>query len=456
MADLPLSRLSVDEAKLVERLAAKQRREDKHLLLLERYRDAEQRIEHIGLAVPPELRRFEAAVNVPGMAVREIVNRQSIRAFVRTGQDEKPDDGLREAWEYNNLDSAQILCHKDARTFGRSFVAVGANPEDADHPLIQVESARGMVVEVDKQRRRIARALRQFKDDDGTRRATLYLPDVTMQLVRVNSNWRVEYRDDHQFGKLPLVMFLNDASAGQFTGRSVMGDVIAKVDSIARMLTNMGIAAEVAAIPQNVIFGATQDDFLDQDGNPLPVWEAYWTKLKAIASPDGKLGQIAPANLENFTHAIDRLLVWCAIELGLPTRYAGMDTTNPASEGAVVADEFRLVKRVENINLVDGDSWAWVMALYEEFRGGPRQSQNSIRALWHNPATPTYSQRVDGVLKLRSAGLLSRQGAWDEMGWSEERKKRELDYLAAEANDPLMQAVNDLMGNGRNPATVGA
>ena len=38
------------------------------------------------------------------------------------------------------------------------------------------------------------------------------------------------------------------------------------------------------------------------------------------------------------------------------------------------------------------------------------------------------------------------QGAWDVLGWSEDRKKRELDYMAQEANDPVLSAFNELMG----------
>ena len=100
---------------------------------------------------------------------------------------------------------------------------------------------------------------------------------------------------------------------------------------------------------------------------------------------------------------------------------------NPATEGAIVADEFRLIKRVELMNRFDGDSWGWVMGLRERFRTGVWPRKNAIRAVWHNPATPTYSQRADAIVKLMSGAtpILSREGAWDELGWSEERKARE-------------------------------
>ncbi|MFT2612791.1 hypothetical protein, partial [Escherichia coli] len=64
------------------------------------YYEGLQKIDVIGLAVPPELRMFEVAINVPRMAVDEPERRQQLRAFQRSGSD-KIDRGLQEAWEYN-------------------------------------------------------------------------------------------------------------------------------------------------------------------------------------------------------------------------------------------------------------------------------------------------------------------------------------------------------------------
>lgn len=154
----------------------------------------------------------------------------------------------------------------------------------------------------------------------------------------------------------PLVMMLNSPSAGDFSGRSEMADIISKVDAISRTLTNMQVAAEIAAIPSNVISGVSEDDSTDRDGKPIPTWEAYWTKLEGHHEREGHIEQLTAADLKNFTAMVDRMFVWCAIELGLPTRYAGMDTANPASEGAVVADEFRFDQARETANAPDGDA----------------------------------------------------------------------------------------------------
>lgn len=123
----------------------------------------------------------------------------------------------------------------------------------------------------------------------------------------------------------------------------------------------------------------------------------------------------------------------------------GQSTVNPASEGALIADEARLVANVERMNRHDGDTWSWVMGIWDRLRTGAWPEWNSIRADWFNPATPTYSQRAEAIFKQTTGDypILSREGAWEEMGWSEERMERERGRFRQQLLDPLTQAVID-------------
>ena len=450
MADLPLSRLTDDERTLIGRLRAVSQREDRKLLLLERYRDAEQRLKHMGLALPPELRMFETVINVPGMAARETSGRQDLRVFERLDfpfvegeskaarkRRKAASQTLQEAWEFNNLGSQQVVTHMHTRTFGYTFVSVGTNESDPEQPLIRNESPVGMGYLADERRGQLTAMFRRHTSPSSLSRipitqGTLYQPNSTTWLELATRGWNVVDRDDHNLGVLPMVMFVNQPWVSG--GRSEMADVIGKTDAIARMITNMQATGETLALPHRWATGVSEKDFVDQHGKPLPAWEAYMTVIKAVANQDAKFGSFDVAQLSNFNDAVNNMLAWCATELGLPTRYAGKDTVNPAAEGAIVADEFRLVKRVELMNRFDGDTWSWVMELRERLRTGQWPRRNSIRALWHNPATPTYSQRADAIVKLTSGNtpILSREGAWDEMGWSEERKARERAHFEAQ------------------------
>ena len=431
-----------DERVLLGRLNGVAVRQQGPMTQLERYYDGQQRLKHIGWIAPDELlRQFQTVVNVPRVAVDEPVRRQSLKAFQRSNA-VGADPALREAWEANNLDSQAPLCHKDARIFGRTFVSVGSNPDDPGHPLIQVENPREFSVVVDQRRRRIKAALRSWRDDvEHVRRATLYLPDRTLWLVNGPDGWVIDDVDEHRLGAVPVVMFLNKARAGRWDGTSEMTDVLGLTDGIARLITNMQIGAESHSLPDKWAIGVSRGDFVGDDGKPLPTWETYFTAIKATANQNAKFGQFTASSLDNFHASVNNMLAWCASVLGLPTRYAGQQSVNPAAEGAIRADESRLVKNVEGMNANDGDAWAWVMALYERFRTGEWLQSNEVRTLWENPATPTLSERADAMMKLNSQGLISREGVWDELGWDEARKDRERAYLAAEAQDPAIERI---------------
>lgn len=434
------ARLSDDDKATISRLTSQIYRQRKPVELLDAYFEGVQRLEHIGIAVPPELRRFETVVNVPRMAVEEPEHRQGLKGFQRSGT-AGIDKGIQEGWEYNNLDSQSSLAHKDARTYGRAFVTVSTNPDDQQQPLMTVEPVAAFGVEADVRQRRFTAALRLYKNPaTRTTHCTLYQPDVTRWLRREGAGWvDEEDPDEHQLGRLPVVMLKNRPRTGRLFGVSEMADVMKLTDAIARMVTNMQVAGEALAVPHRWATGLKKEDLVDKRGRQLPVWEAYLTVMKMSMNKDAKFGSFVAADLKNFTDAVNNMLAWCASTLGLPTRYAGQQSTNPATEGAIRADEARLIRNVERMNSHDGDTWSWAMGIRERFITGNWPAGNSLRALWFDPATPTISQRADATLKLHQGGVLSREGTWDELGWDEARKDRERAYFAAEQTDPAME-----------------
>lgn len=413
-----------------------------------KYYEGLQRLQHMGLAVPPELRSFETVVNWCRVAVDSIEQRQRVKTFILPGED-LGSTVLREHWDANNLDSESRLFHKDALIYGRSFVAVGANEEDPEHPLITVESPLELTCRVDPRSRRISSALRLYggsdQDPDPTL-ATLYLPDSTVWLEKVNGKWAETDRDDHGLGRVPIIMHLNRRRTGLWSGTTEMADVKGLVDSAARALTDAQLALETIAVPKRFVLGVSKGDFVDQNGQPLPVWEAYYGALYATSNSDAKVGQLPGASMDNFHKTVEHYASLVASVTGLPTRYLGQNSVNPAAEGAIRADESRLVLNVEGKNDAAGDSWAWVMALAERFRTGEWLPANQIKTEWFDAGTPTFAQKADGVQKLHGgAPILSREGAWDELGWSDARKERERSYFDAELAQQD-QAMSDLAG----------
>ena len=115
--------------------------------------------------------------------------------------------------------------------------------------------------------------------------------------------------------------------------------------------------------------------------------------------------------------------------------------------GAIRADEWRLVKNVERKNRDLGDFWGSVLGLYHRFATGEWLSASEqIKVDWHDPATPTLSQQADAIQKMAGKPILSVQGALDELGWSEARKARELQYRADESDNQLFADVMGKLG----------
>jgi len=406
---------------------------------LSRYYEGAQRLDQLGLAVPPELRRFETVVNWPRVVVDTIEHRQDVKALLLPGSDQA-DVGLMDLWRANNLDSDLSLLNRDLMIYGRGFMCVGTNPESKDFPLITVESPREITVAVDKRTRRITAALRLYDVEQGVPQAcTLYLPDVTIWAAFDRGMWREVDRDVHRLGRVPVVMFLNRRRTGDWHGTSEMVDVIPLTDAAARSLTNLQLAAETLAVPQRYVLGVSKGDFVDAAGNPLPAWESYMGKLYAHGNSEVKVGQLDGANLKNFHDTVNHYGQQAASVTGFPAEYFGQFTSNPAAEGAIRANESRMVKRIERQNAMVGSALGWVLGIAERIRTGAWPDANRVAVEWHDPGTPTFAQRADALQKL-SGGvpLISRQGAWDELGWSEARKDRERVYFEQESSDPYL------------------
>lgn len=436
--------LSAEELDIVQRLEKRFSVVNGRDERLSKYYDGQQRLEQIGLAVPPELARFETVVNWPRVVVDTLAHRQDVKALLRPGSD-VADSGLHELWRANNLDADLALLLTDLYVYGRAFMSVGANEDDPSAPLISVESPRELTVEVDSRRRRVDAALRLYDVENWrARAATLYLPDVTVWLVRDGSKWVESERDVHQLGRVPIVMLLNRRRTGDWSGRSEMSDIIPLTDAAARSLTNLQFAGETLAVPQRYALGASKGDFVDQHGKPLPVWEAYWGKFLALTNKDAQMGQLAGADLKNFHETVRHYGQLASSVTGFPARFFGLYTSNPAAEGAIRAEESQLVKTVERKNTEIGGALGWVMGIAERFRTGEWVDSNRVHVEWHDPSTPTFAQKADALQKLAGGvPIISRQGAWDEMGWSEARKAREEEYFRVEAREMLTFGVDD-------------
>lgn len=430
--------------------------------LLMRYYLGKQRVEHLGMAIPPQMRRFLVIANWCRTYVDTTNDRQQVRSLILPGE-ETADPQLRAIWDASNLSAHTAMFNADRMIYGRSFMSVGTNEDDKSLPWVRVESPREMSAFIDKRREKMTSAARFYGEDEFDHRpsmVTLYLPDVTIWAQRIEGRWVELDRDDHRLGAVPVVMHLNRRLSGAWAGESQMTDVIPFVDSAARSLTNLQFAQEAHGIPRMFMTGVTKGDFIGADGKPIPQFEAYFDAIHMLSKENAKVGQLSAADLKNFDTALNIYGKQAAVTTGFPARYFGITSVNPPTEGAIRADEAQLVRSVEAQNEQVGATLGWVAALALRVATGEWVQGNKVRVDWFDPATPTVSQREDALAKRRAAGVLSMEGYWDELGWSEARKAKEREYLRqerADMADPYLMRLDEKgRGDGATvPAEVG-
>jgi hypothetical protein len=385
-------------------------------------------LKQLGLAIPEELKRFTVMVNWPRVTVDAIEQRLDVVGFRMPGS-EAADKALWAAWQYNNMDERSGFAHIDALALRRSYVCVGTNEEDPEFPLMTVESPYEMTAVRDPRTHRVTAGLRLYSDD---KRATLYLPNETRWLILSDGTWVDEQDPDfHNLGVVPVVPFVNrnrstrTPGVGVLEGVSEMADVIPIADSASRALTNAQLATETVAVPQKYVLGMSKGDFVDGDGNPLPVWASYFGSIWANANHEAKVGQLPSADLGNFEQMIDMYSRLASGVTGLPIEYFGLKTANaPTAEGQR-AGETRLIKTSERRQVSFGNSWEAVNRLVIRFRDGDwSDDARRLETLWEDAGTPTRAQVMDATVKSFQSGLTDWETAQEDLGRLPETIKR--------------------------------
>ena len=412
---------------------------------LDDYYNGVARLHQMGLALPPELHDLQTVINWPRLIVDSLEERLDVEGFRMTGHDQG-DDRLWSWWQANRLDEESSLGHIEAFVQGSAAVFVGANEDDPTVPIITVESLNGVRVFIDQRTGKVEWAVRIYEHDDNGSpvRAAVYRVGYTRYYVALNGQgWKLESEVFHDLPIVPVVPLVNRSRLGDRTGRSEMHDVIPITDAACRTLTNLQGAQEMLAVPQRYVLGADESDFVDAEGNKKTTWEAYLGRFLALGNPDAKIGQLADADLRNFTEVINHYARLVSALSGLPPHFLGLATDNPPSADAIRSSEARLVKRAERRARAFEESWEQVMRLSLLVVDGKLpDGAHRMETIWRDPATPTEAAKVDAVVKLFSArdaqgrSILPREMAWEALGYSVEKQRR---IQALDDDDPAVR-----------------
>lgn len=409
-------------------------------------------------------------INWPRLVADSIEERLDIEGFRLPDADEADED-LWRVWQANDLDEWSQQGHVDAMVMRRAYAVVGTNENDADTPLVTLESPLQMFAESDPRTRKPVAALKRWSEQWPGRdaaqfadNAMLYLPNARIWYQRGSaaSGWKVVERDDHNLGELSVVPLVNRQRLMIPGGVSELADVIPLSDAACKSATDMMVSEEFHAMPRRYALGFDEEDFTDEEGNPLTTWEAVagrvWRTAKSPKDDGVAVGQFPEADLKNFHDTLNQLARLVASISGLPPHFLGFTSENPASADAIRSSEARLVKRAERKQRGFGGSWERVGRLVNRFQtGGWDPKYQRLEMLWRDAATPTIAQKADAVVKLHTDGILPTEAAWEDLGYSATRRARLKEMLDAERNDPVLQGIlRDSQAPPVAPAVPGA
>lgn len=361
--------------------------------------------QNFGISTPPRMSHLRTVAGWGGTVVDVLEERLDWLGWTS----ELDDFGLDEVYAENQLDVDSGMAHLDALIFGISFVTVGAGYDGEPSPLITPHSPKSLTVQWDRRTRRASAALAVVEENGRTVEATLYLPHETVVVGYHGGTWSVLERDRHNLGRVPVVAIPNRVRGSRELGRSEITRAVRYyTEAACRTLLGLEVNREFYNAPQRIGLNINDEDFEDENGNPVSPWTSIMGRVWNVPPndeglPEPKVLQFDPSSPAPYIDQVKGYATLLAAEAGIPPTYLGFETGNPASADAIRAGEARLVKRAERRQVAFGRAWLEVGRLALLVRDGAvPDSFSSLGTRWRDAATPTRAAAADEALKLTS------------------------------------------------------
>jgi len=375
-----------------------------------RYFECQQRVQHLGIAIPPQLQSFETVIGWPYKAVKSLASRIKLGGFAVPGGD-AADYGIDRIWAENRLGIEAHHAHMSALTYGVSFVAVMAGGEGEPKAVIRTLSPTSSTALWDSNRRRASAAVSVVSTEGGyPTEFILYLEDKVVTGLFDRGRWVVEDAP-HSLGRCPVVVLAYDSSPEYPFGRSRISQGVMKItDEAVRTSLRMEVSAEFFSAPQRYMLGADEAMFVGPDGQQRTGWDAVIGRLLAVGlDEDGnkpEVGQFAQVSQSPHTEHLRTIAAKFSGETSIPVNALGIIHDNPASDAAMHTAYLDLNSDAESAHEPFGSAWIDAMRMAVEISEGSPDGLELLSTKWRDPATPTKASQADAISKLVTAGVL--------------------------------------------------
>lgn len=405
------------------------------------YKDMKQDAKHLGISIPPALQAIEVVVGLPEMAVEGLASRCMWDGIVSPTNSEDPFE-LGGILDDNRFDIEFPQSVDSAMTYSTSFISTSLGDVTAGEPVVKVmvHSAMWSAGVWDT----VRRAMRGFLsvnsvDDLGQPKAiTLMTPFQYLHLLSNGKSWYLAEAVSHNLGRVPAEPLPYKPTLDRPFGQSRINRAVMNLtDRALRTLLRLEVHSELFSAPKLMLLGADSDTFLDAQGNQIPLFTWYMSRMNAVPGKTGDDGKLELPTLEQIAQSspqphVDGLrAIYTAFsgETKIPLNSLGVVQDNPASAEAMYAMNEDRVVLATNFNRVATYALNRVMQNIVMLRDGLSEITPELRQLsqrFRNPAMPSIVSQSDAMVKQIAAipELAQSDVALEELGYTEEQIMR--------------------------------
>lgn len=369
---------------------------------------------NLGIALPNGIRSLEIGCAWGAKTVDVLAARSMFDGFV--GSDGNDIEELRRICIDNRLIAEYTKACRDELEFGCTFATLSSDPEiDCK---IRFHSPRTAAALWDGAKGRIECGLAIINTALDNNDATTWIPtlvnmyteDAIIVFRYTGEGWTWT-RNPQNMGRPLMEALIWNATSSKPFGRSRIKEPIRRlIQGYVRTVANATIGLEFSTSPQKYLLGVTDEqyDALINDKFKQYVGSILASTTNPETGEKPSFGQLAQGNIQPHIEMLRALATQFSAATGLSSTDTGViNTANPTSADALIAQTQTLIGMAEDLNTSNGDSLRVIAMMALAIVQNKRLSdltdeQKDVIAHFKNPAMPSVASTADAALKIAS------------------------------------------------------
>lgn len=310
---------------------------------------------------------------------------------------------------------------------GRSYAMVWGNADDESTPRVTFEHPSYCVIAKDPETGHKTAAAKGWVDGDAGF-LTLYTADEVWKWrweipSKPDSRRAVEWEprvgpgDDvwpipNPLGAVPMVEFANSTLLDDTPVSDIAG-VAAMQDSVNLVWGYLFNSLDFTSLPQRVVTGSEPPmmPILDNDGKvtgkkPVPLDQFMRERILFLSNDQAKVNSWPAADLDAFLNVIGIAVDHISAQTRTPPHYLVGKMANMSADALTVAETGLVARTIQKQTAFTGPlRELYRLIALAQGKGRRAKAAASGIVLWNDPQYRALSQKTDGFVKLRQAGM---------------------------------------------------